>query len=88
MADSRNVDDYLETAKKPTALRALQTSQLEDLDISVFVSQILTAQSWYRGKDWGAVEDAFADMIDSQVYGSMEIKDAINLAASRVNQTL
>lgn len=88
MADSRNVSEYLEAAKKPTALRALQTSQLEDLDISVFVSQILTAESWYRGKDWSAVEDAFTDMIDSQVYGTMEIKDAINLAASRVNQTL
>jgi len=88
MADVRNVEAYLETANRPTALRSLQSKQLEDLDLSVFASQILTAQSWYRGKDWEAVEEAFADMIDSQVYGSMELKDAINLAASRVNQTL
>ncbi len=88
MADARNVEAYLEAANKPTALRSLQSKQLEDLDLSVFASQILTAQSWYRGKDWEAVEEAFADMIDSQVYGSMELKDAINLAVSRVNQTL
>lgn len=88
MADSRNVQQYLEAANRPTALRSLQAEQLEDLDLSVFASQILTAQSWYEGKDWEAVENAFDDLIDSQVYGSMEIKDAINLAASRVNQTL
>jgi ABC-type glycerol-3-phosphate transport system substrate-binding protein len=88
MADVNNVTDYLSAAKRPTALRSLQAGQLEDIDLSVFASQILTAQSWYRGKDWAAVEEAFSDMIDSQVYGTMEIKDAINLAASRVNQTL
>jgi len=88
MADANNVKNYLDAAKKPTALRSLQAEQLEDIDLSVFASQILTAKSWYRGKDWEAVEEAFADMIDSLVYGTMEIKDAINLAVSRVNQTL
>ena len=88
MAEEDNVASYLETTKKPTALRALQAEQLEDLDLSVFAAQILTAEDWYRGKDAGAMEQAFADLIDSHVYGTMEIKDAINLAASKVNQTV
>lgn len=88
IAEQANVKTYLETAKKPTALRALQAEQLEDLDLSVFASQILTAKSWYRGKDVSAMEQAFAELIESQVYGTSELKDAINLAASKINQTI
>jgi len=88
MAKEDNVKPYLEATKKPTSLRALQAEQLEDLDLSVFAAQILTAKDWYRGKDTDAMEQALAELIDSQVYGTMEIKDAINLAASKVNQTV
>ncbi|MDD4995081.1 MAG: extracellular solute-binding protein [Patescibacteria group bacterium] len=87
-ASEANVKAYLDAAKRPTALRSLRDSQLEDVDLSVFASQLLTAKDWYRGKNWAAVEQTFADMIDSQVYGTMELKDAINLAVSKVNQTI
>jgi len=79
---------YLDTGNRPTALRSLINEQLENLDLSVFASQVLTAKDWYRGTDWEAVEEAFADLIDSQVYGTMELDDAMKLTASRVNQTL
>jgi len=87
-ADEENANIYLEAGSRPTALRSLINEQLEDLDLSVFAAQVLTAKEWYRGNDWEAVEEAFADLIDSQVYGTMELDDAMKLCASRVNQTL
>ena len=88
MAEEGHVKPYLDTTKKPTALRALQAEQLEDLDLSVFAAQILTARDWYRGVDADAMERAFEELIDSQVYGTMELNDAIKLAASKINQTI
>ncbi|NQU83253.1 MAG: extracellular solute-binding protein [Parcubacteria group bacterium] len=87
-ADPTRVTKYLNVVKKPTALRALINSQLEDLDLGVFASQILTAETWYKGVDPLSAEDAFAQMIDAIVAREMEVKDAIELAARRISQTL
>lgn len=83
-----NVPKHLEKAKKPTALRGLINSQLENLDLSVFASQILTSDSWYRGKDADAAEAIFKEMIDTVVSGLMTADKAINLAAGKVAQTI
>lgn len=86
-AGAKNVAPYLEATQKPTALRALRNSQLEDEDLGVFASQILTAQSWYRGKNARAAEAALLDAIDA-VRAGENARDALNIAAQRVNQTL
>lgn len=82
------VPGYLEKSKRPTAMRGLINSQLEDLDLSVFASQILTADSWYQGKDANAAETILEEMIDTVLAGDLTAKEAINLAAGRVNQTI
>lgn len=87
-ADPTRVTKYLSVAKRPTALRALIEEQLEDLDLGIFASQVLTAETWYRGKDPVEAENAFKQMIDTVVARTMEVKDAIELAARRVSQTL
>jgi multiple sugar transport system substrate-binding protein len=79
---------YLANAKKPTALRSLVNEQVEDLDIGVFTSQVLTAKSWYKGADSNAMEKIFADMIDSVVLTQDRIENIINLAANKVAQTI
>ena len=81
------VPNYLNVAKRPTALRALIGSQLEDLDLGIFASQVLTAKSWYRGKDPATAEKAIADMIDAVVRGDTTVREAINMAIGKVNQT-
>jgi ABC-type glycerol-3-phosphate transport system substrate-binding protein len=78
---------YLEAAKRPAARRALLEDQYDDPDIGVFASQALTAKSWYRGVDPGAMEDAMISMIDSVVSG-IEIKDALKLAVEKIEQTI
>ncbi len=82
------VESYLEITKKPTALRALVNKQIDDMEIGPFAEEVLTAQSWYHGKDSRAEEKAFRDMIDLAVKGNMGLEDIINDAAKKVQQTL
>jgi ABC-type glycerol-3-phosphate transport system substrate-binding protein len=79
---------YLAKVKRPTALRSLVNDQINDNDIGVFAEQVLTAKSWYKGADSAAMEKMFADMIDATVLDQSKIQDNINLAASKVQQTI
>lgn len=87
-AKADNVSKYLNKTKKPTALRSLVASQIEDIDLSVFASQVLTAKSWYQGKDAPAAERIFEEIIENVVAGTYTLKEAIGLAQGRVNQTM
>jgi multiple sugar transport system substrate-binding protein len=89
MAKAENVESYLEKTNKPTALRSLINSQKEDLEISVFADQLLTAKSWYRGKNPVLAEEFLGDMI-SDVLNTSEDKtmEVINLYANRIQQTV
>jgi ABC-type glycerol-3-phosphate transport system substrate-binding protein len=63
---------YLSLAKRPAALKSLLSAQVEDEDIGVFASQVLTAQSWYRGTDPAAADTTFNDMIDQAASSTSE----------------
>jgi multiple sugar transport system substrate-binding protein len=78
---------YLDAAHRPTALRALIGKQTADIDLSVFADQLLTAKSWYHGKNEAAAEQALADMIYAALNGA-NIRKIINDTANRVNQTI
>ncbi|HTX86689.1 MAG TPA: extracellular solute-binding protein [Candidatus Nanoarchaeia archaeon] len=82
------VQNYLKVAQKPTALRALINSQVNDLNIGVFADQVLTAQSWYQGKNPLAAENAFQEMIDLTVKDAKDISAIINQEAAKVQQTI
>jgi ABC-type glycerol-3-phosphate transport system substrate-binding protein len=88
MSKPDQVKPYLASVKKPTALRALIKEQREDAEIGVFADQVLTAKSWYHGYNPIATEEAMADMVDNAIKDETKIPDAINLAASRIQQTL
>lgn len=86
-ASKEQVTKYLKVTKKPTALRGLINSQIEDEVMSIFVGQTLTAQSWYKGKDAQVAEEAFLDLIDAFLSGE-EQENALRDAQNKVNQTL
>lgn len=80
---------YLDKTKKPTALRSLVASQRTDDAIGVFADQVLTAKSWYKGKNAQAAEDAFKEMIDIVVQNTGEkIQDVIDNAVAKIQQTV
>lgn len=86
--DPSHVTSYLSTAKKPAAVRSIVSSQLEDPDLSVFASQVLTAKSWYHGSDPEVTEASLGEMIDVVVAGTVPIEEAIHIAVGKVEQTL
>lgn len=87
-ADEENVINHLTEAGKPTALRALIDDQSEDENLGPFAEQVLTAESWYKGSDADAAEQAFRDLIDDFREGAFEDpSDALNQAAEKVAQT-
>jgi ABC-type glycerol-3-phosphate transport system substrate-binding protein len=77
---------YLTKAKKPTARRGLINTQLNDENMGPFAEQVLTAQSWYKGRDAEAMEKALNDLADSVLAGQ-EPEDALARAVQIVRQT-
>ncbi|MEA3249859.1 MAG: extracellular solute-binding protein [Patescibacteria group bacterium] len=89
MTAAEQAQKYLDKTGKPTALRSLINSQLEDIDLSVFASQLPTALTWYRGTDATATEDTFKDMIGQMLVGEdPDPVKIVELGATKVNQTI
>lgn len=81
------VQKYLAASGRPTALRGLVAQQLQDPTLRVFANQLLTARTWYRGKDPETAEAAFHDLMDEVLLG-VEVGKALDLAAQKIAQTL
>ncbi len=92
-SDPQNVVKYLQATKKPTALRELIVTQSKDETMQVFDSELLTAKTWYKGKNAEAADQAMIEMIDS-VFAKESLNDpdiyrkAINNAVGKINQTI
>ena len=80
---------YLAKTNKPTALRSLVAAQRTDDEIGVFADQVLTARSWYKGRNSQAAEDAIKEMIETTLNNSEEkLQNIINNAAAKIQQTI
>ncbi|MCL5795054.1 MAG: extracellular solute-binding protein [Patescibacteria group bacterium] len=78
---------YLNRTLRPTALRTLVDEQIQNDQLNIFASQLLTSENWYHGRDTTVMEQAFKEMITS-VHQGIEVQKAIDLAAQKVQQTL
>lgn len=86
---AENVKSYLTSTNKPTALRALIAEQRQSDYLSVFASQVLTAKSWYKGKNAYAAEQAIAEMINSTILAPAEqMREVANIGAAKIQQTV
>ncbi len=85
-ASAGEASKYLAAAERPTALRSLIDKQTQDINLSVFASEILTAKSWYRGNNDASAEQALSDLIYSALNGG-DIRQAVQNAANRVEET-
>ena len=86
-AEEEHVDSYLAASNKPTALRGLISTQLEDEVLSIFSGQTLTADSWYKGSDAQVAEEAFLTLIDGILAGE-ELEVVLKAAQNKVSQSL
>lgn len=87
LTNAETVKTVLDNAKRPAARKSLLSAQLEDEHVGVFASQVLTAVSWYKGKDPEAMERALQQLIDDVVTGARDVERAIYFAANQVGQT-
>jgi len=87
-AKAENDRSYLAASGKPPALRSLIDEQKGDALREPFASELLTAQSWYRGNDPATAEASFDDLITAVVNGTTDLKSAVANTIQRINQTI
>ena len=80
---------YLQAALRPAARKALLTAQLEDENIGVFASQVLTAKSWYHGKDPTGAMRAFVQLLDQAPFAAdaRAFQNLLRVAEEQVKQS-
>lgn len=89
MTQAEQAKTYLAKTQKPTALRSLVSEQIKDDVVGVFADQVLTAKSWYKGRNVTAAELAFKEMIDSVLSNNEEdMRKIITNGAVKVQQTI
>ncbi len=84
---AENVKPYLAATNRPTALRVLISSQLQDLYQAPFAQQVLSAKSWYTGLDYTTVQNTFDQAITAIVNGAVDYTKVLKNAANKINQT-
>lgn len=92
-SDPKNVVKYLNKTGKTTALRELIPTQMQNSDLAVFANQLLTAKTWYKGKDAVIADKYFTTMIDtvldkSSLNDPAAYRKAVENAAAQVSQTM
>lgn len=95
LAHSKATKDYLDQSARPSALRAYIAGQLDNTELYPFVSQVLIADSWYKGKDYDTTVKAMGDMVHEWLLPPPQVgqdmqwkKEVLNRTASKINQTL
>lgn len=90
LASPNQVSSYLGKTNKPSALRSLVVKQSENDTVGVFASQVLTAQSWYKGRNAVLMENFMSQMINDYLNtaDSKQLISVLNLYASRIQQTV
>ncbi|MDD5438554.1 MAG: extracellular solute-binding protein [Patescibacteria group bacterium] len=89
MTQQDNEKQFLDLAKRPPAHKALIDKYLEDENLGVFASQILTSKSWYKGADPDAMESAMSTMItDGAATDPEDLNRVVLISQDKVGQTM
>ena len=88
MSHSGNVGSYLRATNKLSALKKLLAVQQQDQKKAVFAGQLLTARSWYHGRDANRADQALRALVTGVVNNGTDPKTALNLAAQQIEATL
>ncbi|MEK7131424.1 MAG: extracellular solute-binding protein, partial [Patescibacteria group bacterium] len=94
LAHSKATKDYLDQSGRPSALRTYIAGQLDNTELYPFVSQVLIADSWYKGKDYDTAVKALGDMAHEWLLPPPQVgrelewhQEVLNRAAAKFNQT-
>lgn len=89
---ARNVSAFLDnpTAPRTTALKELVAKQQSNPITGPFTDNLLNAQNWYHGYNYGLAEQYFLEMVDMVQAASasgLDPRQIIQAGASRIRQT-
>ena len=90
MTNKDGATSFLKVAQKPAIRKALLETQLEDENIGVFASQVLTAHTWYRGVDPKGAERALIELLDAAPLAedADDLRKLLRTAEEKVAQTV
>jgi ABC-type glycerol-3-phosphate transport system substrate-binding protein len=83
--NSQVAENFIQTAKKPPALRTLISKYINAPELGVFSRQALTARSWLQ-PDEEAVKKIFSNMIESVLSGRLSPQRALEQAENEINE--
>lgn len=84
------IKKFLAKTNRPTAQKALIDSQIDNEDLHPSVAQVLTAGTWYKGRNFDAAYQAIQEMIEQYLIltDERQINNIISIATQRVAQTI
>lgn len=90
MNKPEEVKKFLDKVQRPTAQRGLIDEQLDNEDLNAAVSQLLTAETWYKGRDILAAEQAFKEMAERFLLAAdpQQINNILSTVTQKVSQTI
>ena len=88
LSSKEMVTKYCQATGRPASRYDVLEEQQKDPQLSVFANQVLTAKSWYRGKNPSQTEGIMIDMIEKVVLGEKKAEEAIDWAAAQVTTLL
>lgn len=80
---------YLEKIKRPTALRSLINDQIKSEQLEVYVNQLLSSKTWYRGYRAEDAELVMKEMIQQYNHNLTDqftVEQLLQLTVSRLNK--
>lgn len=88
-ATTSNVSSYLSNTKRPPALLSRAGEyDANATQLSVFNSQALIAESWYKGPDAIATNNIFRNWANNIALNNVDIAEATNIAAGQLTTLL
>ena len=87
LAQSEQQKSVSTALRRPSPRRDVLAEQLRDDTIGVFASQVLTAGTWYSGRDPRAMEQAFTQMVDAIAKKEASVEDAVKFAIQQIGST-
>ena len=78
---------YIDSTRKPPALRGLIGEYMKDEEMEPFVSHAATAENWYHGRDPEHAKEVLREAIDKVYEGELTTKDAIKYAEKNIEST-
>jgi ABC-type glycerol-3-phosphate transport system substrate-binding protein len=85
---AKNNNLYLRLSGRLPALRSQIDEAKKNDQLAVFANQLLTANTWYRGYNYKAADQAFKDMMSKVNLDAASIEGEASIAASKISNTL